>query len=254
MSGGGPDLFVICKNCSSEVSPYITECPYCGARLRKRAPKIERGTGEPKVPRVRRPPKPSLGRLKAGEIPGIRGDETKRPVVTIALVLLSAFGFMSLAFVARSDVALFVLDGDPWRYVTAAFVYGNGWYQFAALLAIGLFGWRLELRHGPVLVALLFAVCGVGGLAAATAAEEQFFVLGANGAALGLLAAWAVPILIARRRGDDDDDADLIGAGVIFLVNVLMPVAVPVASAVAGAAGMVAGILAGLVLARVNPR
>ena len=43
MSTGGPDLFVICKNCQSEVSPYITECPYCGSRLRKRAPKLDRG-------------------------------------------------------------------------------------------------------------------------------------------------------------------------------------------------------------------
>jgi membrane associated rhomboid family serine protease len=251
---GGPDLFVICKNCSSEVSPYITECPYCGARLRKRAPKIERETGEPKPPRIRRPSKPRLGRLQAGEIPGIRGDDTKRPIVTIAIVVLSLFGFMSLAFVARGDVALFVLDGDPWRFVTAAFVYGNGWYQFAALLAIGLFGWRLELRHGPVLVAFLFVLCGIGGLAGSAALEEQVFVLGANGAALGLLAAWAVPILLARRRGEDDDDADLIGAGVIFLVNALMPVAVPSASAIAGLAGLLAGTLAGLLLARVSPR
>ena len=36
------ELSVICKNCGSEVSPYVTECPYCGARLRKRAPKLER--------------------------------------------------------------------------------------------------------------------------------------------------------------------------------------------------------------------
>src|SRR6478609_11322749 len=48
-SGGGyprrmseTELSVICKNCGSEVSPYVTECPYCGARLRKRAPKLER--------------------------------------------------------------------------------------------------------------------------------------------------------------------------------------------------------------------
>ena len=34
------DLNVVCKNCGSEVSPYITECPYCGQRLRKRAPKL----------------------------------------------------------------------------------------------------------------------------------------------------------------------------------------------------------------------
>jgi len=37
-----PELFVICTNCGSEVSPYVTECPYCGTRLRKRAPKLER--------------------------------------------------------------------------------------------------------------------------------------------------------------------------------------------------------------------
>lgn len=247
----GPDLFVICKNCSSEVSPYITECPYCGARLRKRAPKIEREQGgEPKPPRRRRTPKPR----RSLDIPGIQWDETRRPVVTIALVLLSLFGFMSLAFVTQSDVGLFSLKGDPWRYVTAAFVYGNGWYQFAGVLAIGVFGWRLELRHGPVVVALLFAVCGVGGLAAATAAEEQLFVLGANGAALGLIAAYAVPVLLGRRRGEDDDEADLIGTGVIFVTVALMPLAVPVASAVAGGVGLVAGALAGLLLARVGPR
>ena len=42
-----PDLFVVCKNCGSEVSPYVTECPYCGQRVRKRAPKLDRSGGEP---------------------------------------------------------------------------------------------------------------------------------------------------------------------------------------------------------------
>ncbi|MGH2959652.1 MAG: zinc-ribbon domain-containing protein, partial [Solirubrobacterales bacterium] len=36
------ELFVICSNCSSEVSPYVTECPYCGTRLRKRAPDLKK--------------------------------------------------------------------------------------------------------------------------------------------------------------------------------------------------------------------
>jgi ribosomal protein L40E len=48
----GPELFVVCKKCNSEVSPYITECPYCGTRLRKRAPKLEKG-GVPKASRRR---------------------------------------------------------------------------------------------------------------------------------------------------------------------------------------------------------
>ena len=38
----GADLFVVCKQCGSEVSPYITECPYCGHRLRRRAPDLPR--------------------------------------------------------------------------------------------------------------------------------------------------------------------------------------------------------------------
>ena len=39
------DLFVVCKNpeCGAEVSPYVTECPYCGTRLQKRAPKLDKG-------------------------------------------------------------------------------------------------------------------------------------------------------------------------------------------------------------------
>ena len=49
-----PDLFVVCKNCGSEVSPYVTECPYCGQRVRKRAPKIDRSSGEPEQKRRRR--------------------------------------------------------------------------------------------------------------------------------------------------------------------------------------------------------
>src|SRR5215204_5458578 len=79
----GPDLFVVCKSCGSEVSPYITECPYCGTRLRKRAPKLERG-GRPKPPKR---PRPRLAPLRRGEIPGIRPD--RRPYATIALVVVS---------------------------------------------------------------------------------------------------------------------------------------------------------------------
>ena len=49
-----PDLFVVCRNCGSEVSPYVTECPYCGQRVRKRAPKLDRSGGEPQPKRRRR--------------------------------------------------------------------------------------------------------------------------------------------------------------------------------------------------------
>src|SRR5947199_6522244 len=86
MSTGGPDLFVVCKSCGSEVSPYITECPYCGNRLRKRAPKLDR---QGKATSTKRRTT-SLPRLRRGEIPGIRPDS--RPYAAITLVVLGLIG------------------------------------------------------------------------------------------------------------------------------------------------------------------
>src|SRR5271166_5193913 len=84
----GADLFVICKNCGSEVSPYITECPYCGNRLRKRAPKIDRHGRVAEKGKVG--PSPRLTRLRSGEIPGIRGET--HPYATIILVAAGLVG------------------------------------------------------------------------------------------------------------------------------------------------------------------
>src|SRR3954451_793969 len=157
---GTPDLFVVCKKCGSEVSPYITECPYCGTRLRKRAPKIDRRTGDAAPRGARRMPRPTLTPLRTGEIPGIRGDAFGRPNATIAILALSLVGFVALAFVAKINVGLVALDGPAWRWVVAPFLYPNVWYQLAVLLAIGIYGWRVEVRHGAVLVGALVLACG----------------------------------------------------------------------------------------------
>ena len=253
---GPPDLFVVCKNCGSEVSPYITECPYCGQRLRKRAPKIERDEDGSSRPRIRKPPRPTLGRLRTNEIPGIRGDELQRPYVTIALVLLGALGYLVLAFLERGDLAIVgPLETDWWRTLTAPFVYGDVWYQLPALLTIGIFGVLLEHRHGSLLVALLWLLCASGGAAVAALAADFPVVLGGNGGALGLLAAWAVPVVLGRRRnGGDDDEADLLGVLVLGVLVAALPLATPEADAVAGTVGGLVGLLAGLVLSRVRPR
>jgi membrane associated rhomboid family serine protease len=257
-----PDLFVVCKNCQAEVSPYITECPYCGTRLRKRAPKIERPDAPPSKPprRVGRPgsrgrtkpqAKPAdaptrLGRLRSGEIPGIRGDEHGKPWATIVLVALSFGVWLSLAFYAIPRLALTALDGQPWRYVTAPLLNGNTAAQFAAVVGLGLFGWLIERRHGPIAVVVLFALCGPGALAIAVALDPGTFVYGTHGAALGLLCAWLVPVLIARRRrAGGDDDADLLGVLVIAVVLLMVPV-LSQGSAVAGLVGAGLGVLAGL--------
>jgi membrane associated rhomboid family serine protease len=259
-----PDLFVVCKSCGSEVSPYVTECPYCGTRLRKRAPKIEREGGVPKPPR---PPRrrlgkrkegsgtaPRLSRLRPNEIPGIRveRDRSGRPWATIVLVALMFGVYIALAFVNDGDLTLAALNGDPWRFVTAPFLNENGWAQFASFVGVGLFGGLLERRHGPFVVVLVFALCGIGGVAAAEAIAPDHLYYGTHGAALGLLAAWAVPVLLGRRK-HHDDEADLLGTAVIAAVLVLIPLAVDSSMLVAGL-GLAIGALCGLALAALKPR
>ncbi len=255
VSTGGPDLFVICKSCGSEVSPYITECPYCGNRLRKRAPKLDReGRVADKRRRRRRPPTPSLPRLRSGEIPGIRADA--RPYATILLVLLGVAGCLvwRTSVVSLGTLAVVGKPGaDWWRLLTAPFVYDNIGYAFVTLGTIALFGWLLERRHGPAPVIALFLVGGVGGVAATAAAYPIPVVLGANGAALALLCAWAVPDLLALREGEEIE-GDLLGVAVIAAAVALMPLAVTDSSWIADGVGVVFGLALGLPLARLGER
>jgi membrane associated rhomboid family serine protease len=244
----GPDLFVVCKSCGSEVSPYITECPYCGTRLRKRAPKLDRG-GTPKAPRRTRP---RLAPLRRGEIPGIRPD--RRPYATIVLVLVAVV----VTLLARAgwdrilDLVLAgPLDGDWWRPVTTQFVYGNTAYEIAALAAIIIFGFLLERRHGWWAPLIVFLVGGTLGMLLVVATNDTAIAVGGNAAALALLAAWAMRDVLGRRRGREDD-ADLLGVLAIAVLLVLLPVATREANAIAGLGGGVAGIVMGLGLARLR--
>jgi membrane associated rhomboid family serine protease len=248
----GPDLSVVCKNCGSEVSPYITECPYCGNRLRKRAPKLDK-LGQPKERRLRRS-KPSLGRLRPGEMPGIRVDS--RPWGTLGLLVASLGGSLAVqtTWVGRVDLALVGPPGNEWwRILTAPFVYVNTGYALAALLSIALFGWLLERRHGHVVPVAVFLISGSAGMALAAGVESFPIAAGGNGAALGLLCAWAAPDLLARRRGEETE-SDLLGAGVIAAVLALMPLAAEEANWLAGAGGAVAGLACGGLLATVARR
>jgi membrane associated rhomboid family serine protease len=249
----GPDLFVVCKSCGREVSPYITECPYCGNRLRKRAPKLERG-GTPKPPKVPRRRKVALGRLRPGEIPGIRAD--RRPVVTVALVLAAVVVTLGAraALWDLSDLALYSgVTDEYWRTVTTLFAYQQTAYEIVALAAIFLFGWLLERRHGAWATLFVFLLAGAGGMFLAIAAGDADLALGGNGAALGLLAAWTVRDLQGRRRGEEDD-ADMLGVLAIAVVVFLLPLAAEEASMVAGVGGGVIGLLLGFPLARLGER
>ena len=112
------------------MSPYVTECPYCGARLRRRAPKLERQGDELRVReslrarrrRIVRQRRASRGRWR----PRI-AVAADRPYATIAAILGPAI----LVVVQRAgaydvfQVGAIMHPGltEPWRYLVAPFVY-----------------------------------------------------------------------------------------------------------------------------------
>jgi membrane associated rhomboid family serine protease len=244
-----PDLFVVCKNCSAEVSPYVTECPYCGQRVRKRAPKIG-PDGSPQTGRLRRAPK--LPKLRPGEIPGI-APETP-PHATRLLIVLS---LLAMVVSASNDVTyydmgalIFPIDGDWWRIAATPFLHDNLGYAFIALTATGIFGMHLERRFGRLVPVLVFVAAGAAGAALSNAADVLPAV-GANGAALGLLCAWLVDDRSAARRGDDREN-DLLGVYVIAGLLLALSLATEDASIVAALGGAATGGLAGLLLTAVR--
>ena len=241
-----PDLFVVCKNCSSEVSPYVTECPYCGQRVRKRAPKIERGHGEVELGKRRRPRAPTLPRLRRGEIPGIAAET--RPYATGVLVLASlAVTIAHVSGVSFDHLgAITSFDHGWWRVVAAPFVYNNAGTEFVCLVAIAIFGTHLERRFGPAALVGTFLLCGAAGAALAIVVHS-YPAIGGNGAALGLLAAWLVDDRLALRRGDDRGN-DMLGVWVIGALLLLVPVGDTDVSFFAGIGGAAAGALIGAVL------
>jgi membrane associated rhomboid family serine protease len=259
-----PDLFVVCKNCGSEVSPYVTECPYCGQRVRKRAPKLDRSSGEPEQKRRKRQRK--LPRLRAEEIAGIAPEN--RPYATFALIAACVAGMLLYAASPRMDIGYLTLvpdapglaDDEVWRWFLAPFLHGDQLgYAFVALVAVGIFGTLLERRFGAFAVVATFILAGAAGAGLAVVLETPpllsdaplWTVLGANGSALGVLVAWLVEDRLAARRCDDREN-DLLGVYVIAAVLVLLSLTTEEANISAAVGGALVGAVMGLLLPRVT--
>ena len=245
------------RSCGSEVSPYITECPYCGTRLRKRAPKLERG-GVPQGAEGARAAGRTLRRLQPGEIPGIRAD--RRPYATIALVLASILGLAGRPHQAgpagRVDLVA--------RRRRDRRVLARG--HHAVRLRHDRLRGRRARRDRPVRLAARAPPRRVGAAAACSSSAAR-------------------AASCARRRGRrrrhrarrqrrrarrcsprgrcatcsaaaaaSEDDGDLLGVLAIAAVLVLLPLATEEASALAGLGGGVIGVILGAVLARLRER
>jgi membrane associated rhomboid family serine protease len=243
------ELSVICKNCGSEVSPYVTECPYCGARLRKRAPKLER-RGDGLEARPRRGPASRLFRIK---LPSRGAAGAHRPYATLAAILVSA----ALLLIERATGASLAdlggltapLHGEWWRFLTAPFAYVDIGYLFVVAVGLAIFGIGIERRLGSGATAVLLLACGSLGMLAASgiagARGDVVVIAGGNGMALGAVAAW-----FAIRRAEShhaiDQDYDRIGVVVAAAVLLALPIFESTADPFAGLVGGAVGGLAGL--------
>ena len=247
------ELSVICKNCGSEVSPYVTECPYCGARLRKRAPKLERRgdaleAQRPKRRRrrlkLRRPGRPAAPTFAISE---------GRPYATLGIILGSAI-LLLIQKATGNGLSTFggvivPFNDEWWRYLTAPFAYVDVGYLFVVAVGLAIFATSVERRLGSGPTALLLLACGaLGVLAAAGIASAQgnlTVIAGGNGMALGAIAAWFA-IRHAESHGAIDEEYDVIGVAVAAVVIIALPVFAPTADFFSALVGGAVGGLAGL--------
>ncbi|HEX2128324.1 MAG TPA: rhomboid family intramembrane serine protease [Solirubrobacterales bacterium] len=256
----GPELSVVCKSCGSEVSPYVTECPYCGTRLRKRAPKLERVGDEVRVHEGRRDKrrrKAAERRNRLAERASRMEDLALRPVVSIAM--LAAPAVVYIVFMASNlsafDLGAIVgpVDGDWWRYFAAPFFYDDVGYLFACGLGIALFLPGVERRVGSVGTFLLAIGCGALGMLAAGGLDSSLgdgipVAAGGNGIALGALGAWVV-MRDAERRADPTDEYDRFAVAVAVIVLLALPLVEDYANPWAGLVGGLVGAACGLAAA-----
>ena len=151
----GPELSVVCRSCGSEVSPYVTECPYCGHRLRKRAPKLEREGDEIRVHESRRD-KRRRAAARAGRRATRAAIDARRaarspPIGTLLIgAILIVLGQAVPLDLDEAGAIVGPVGSEAWRYVTAPFVYDDIGAFIVIALAIGVFGSAVERRLGTL--------------------------------------------------------------------------------------------------------
>jgi membrane associated rhomboid family serine protease len=253
-----PELSVVCRSCGEEVSPYVTECPYCGTRLRKRAPKLERRGDELQAQESRRDRKLRRRAERRDRLTQSRAElnEADRPYGVIVAIAVSALVVLvqRAADLPISDLGAIVgpVGDEWWRYLAAPFAYPDVPYLFACALGIAIFGSGVERRLGTPATLVLVLACGALGMLAADGIEgmisgegDLLLASGGNGVALGLLCAWAV-LRAAELRSGLDEHAEVIGAAVCAAVLILLPLVEDFADVFAGLAGGAVGALCGL--------
>jgi membrane associated rhomboid family serine protease len=238
----------------------VTECPYCGTRLRKRAPKLERQGDElaPHESRRQRRRRERAERRERRSRARILVGEGERRYAVLAAILAPAL----LVLVQRAgdfpitDVGAIVgpVESEWWRYLAAPFAYPDVGYIFVVSIGIAIFGVAVESRLGLIATAILIVACGALGMLAADGIESAIggdnvlMAAGGNGIALGLLATWAV-LRASEMRADPTAETEVIGAAVAAAVLIMLPLVEDYANVFAGLGGALVGGMSGLAAA-----
>lgn len=258
------EFFVICNNCGSEVSPYVTECPYCGTRLRKSAPDLKK---QKKVEeREERKAAKKREKLRAQYEGGASGGGEAgswiqvgtRPVATITLVTISVV-LSVLAASGLSDVSPWIYDhlvytgqsgSDPWKFVTTAFVQGLAGYGFVCLGIFAIFGAGIEKRFGAIAPLAVWIVSCALGVGLESVLAKVGISYGAYAPAVGAVLAWTMVIV----RQEDLRDYDTLGLAAVGFVLCALPLATDAARLWPLVGGIIGGLICGAVLSRMSAR
>jgi membrane associated rhomboid family serine protease len=138
--------------------------------------------------------------------------------------------------------------GDWWRIVTGGFLHGGLLHIAFNMYFIYFVGTMLEPAIGRLRLGLLYFVSLLGGSLGALLVSFNTYVVGASGAAFGLLAAG---IIFMRTRGIDPMQS---GLGITLVLNIGITFLIPGISIGGHIGGLVAGAVAGLLLFEVGER
>lgn len=148
-----------------------------------------------------------------------------RPIVTYAIIALTAFVFLlQLIPVLGPQVESALLfwapyiysEGafQPWRLVTVALVHSGLWHVGLNMLALWLIGRSLEPLLGRWRFLTLYVLSAIGGSVAVALLSPMTPVVGASGAIFGLFGAL---LIIGRHIG-----ANITGIAIILGINLVI--------------------------------
>ena len=179
----------------------------------------------------------------------------------IPVTLLLAIAYVTLFALTNIDVApedygetlaaygllrpIWVIDGEPWRLLTAAFLHFNLIHIGFNLFGLLALGPALEQQLGSLRYALLYVVAGLGGnIAVCLLYPPVGSVLGGSGALFGMMGAI---VAVNMRSGrhlfsflEFDGPRRMLG---LIVINLVIGFLIPIVSNTAHVGGLLAGFL-----------